>query len=180
VPVKIATRRAGEIMIPIDKYPHINYKATIRDAVKAIHKTNIKIGDHVSLPRAILVFDDEHHLLGIVRRRDIFKGLEPKFLRTMARPHRRQLFDVEVDPNLIVLTSGKVSKAIQEQAEHPVTEIMHHITATIDFNDNLAKIVYIMLNRNVALLPVLKDNKVVGVVRSVDVFEEVAEIVEQH
>ena len=174
---QMAERLAGDIMIPVDKYPHVNYRATLRDAIKEIRKLDIDIAGRTSLPRAILVFDDDNNLLGIVRRRDIFKGLEPKFLRSMSTRHRQQMFDVEVDPNLIDLTSGRVEKAVQEQAELPVLDVMQLIAATVDFNDNLAKIVYIMLSRDLALLPVLKDRKVVGVVRSVDVFDDVADIV---
>ncbi|MCF7810330.1 CBS domain-containing protein [bacterium] len=172
----MATRRAGDIMIPIDKYPYIYFTATIRDAVEKIRESEIIVKDCQSLPRAVLVMDNDHQILGVVRRRGIFRGLEPKFLKTMSRNHRRQLFDLQIDPGLADLSSGSFTEAVHEQANHPVTEIMSHITDTVNFEDNLAKIVYLMLTRDVDLLPVLKDRKVVGVVRSVDAFNEIAEI----
>jgi predicted transcriptional regulator len=46
----------------------------------------------------------------------------------------------------------------------------------VDFQDHLAKIIYEMVDRGLSLLPVLKEGKVVGVVRSVDAFREIAEI----
>jgi len=45
----------------------------------------------------------------------------------------------------------------------------------VDHDDHLAKIVYRMLSQDINLLPVIRDNKVVGVVRSVDVFHVVAD-----
>ncbi|NQU04884.1 MAG: CBS domain-containing protein [Calditrichaeota bacterium] len=174
-----ATRRAGDIMIPIDEYPYIHYTATIHDAVEKMRASTIIVKDCQSLPRAVLVMDDDHQILGILRRRDIFRGLEPKFLRTMSRNNRRELFDLQIDPSLADLSSGSFTKAVQTQAKQSVTEIMSRITDTLDFTDNLAKIVYIMLTKDVDLLPILKERKVVGVVRSVDAFNEIAEIVHQ-
>jgi len=175
----MATKRAGDIMIPIDKYPYIHYTASIHDAVGKMRASTIIVKDCQSLPRALLVMDDDNQILGILRRRDIFRGLEPKFMRTWSRSDRRQLFDLQIDPSLADLSSGSFTAAVQSQARQPVTEIMSHITDTLDFTDNLAKIVYIMLTKDVDLLPILKERKVVGVVRSVDAFNEIAEIVLQ-
>jgi predicted transcriptional regulator len=115
-------------------------------------------------------------LLGIVRRRDILRGLEPKFLKTMSITHRRQLFSIEADPNLVDLSSGKVAKSMQEQASQPVTEVMQPIVTTVDYEDHLAKIISKMINMDLNLIPVMKDKMVVGVVRSVDVFNEIASL----
>jgi len=88
-----------------------------------------------------------------------------------------KLFDIEVDPNLVYLASGKLAKAVQVLAERPISEVMSTVVATLRYDDHLAKIIFIMLNRDQALLPIIKDRKVVGVVRSVDVFNEIARIV---
>ena len=168
------TRIAGDIMIPLEKYPHIPYWFTLRQAVAEMEKTSLEVAGRKSLPRALLVFDEKYNLLGIVRRRDILRGLEPKFLRTMSMTYRKKLFDVEIDPNLADMSSGKVVEAMQEQAEQAVSEVMQPIAATVDIGDHLAKIIYKMVSRDLNLLPVMKDDQVVGVVRSVDVFHEVA------
>ena len=47
---------------------------------------------------------------------------------------------------------------------------------TVDFEDHLVKVIYEMVDRGLSILPVLKEGKVVGVVRSVDAFHEIAEI----
>ena len=76
----MATKRAGDVMIPLEKYPHIPHWFTIRQAVAEMKKSVLEIGGQKSLPRSLLVFDEKYHLLGTVRRRDILRGLEPKFL----------------------------------------------------------------------------------------------------
>jgi CBS-domain-containing membrane protein len=173
----MASKTAGDIMIPLEKYPHIPYWFTLRQAVGELEKSTIDHQGRKSLPRALLVFDEKYQLLGIIRRRDLLRGLEPKFLRTMPMPHRKKLFDVEVDPNLVELSSGKIGKAIKEQAEMQVSEVMQPIVSTLDYHDHLAKIVYKLINRDLNLMPVVKDGKVVGVVRSVDAFHEIAKLV---
>ena len=78
-------RRAGDIMIPLDKYPHIPYWFTMRQALAEMEHTEFDIGGRKSLPRVVLVFDEEYNLLGIVRRRDILRGIEPDYLaKTLA------------------------------------------------------------------------------------------------
>jgi len=173
----MTSKRSGDLMIPLDQYPHIPHWFTLRQAIAELQNSVIEIEGQRSLPRALLVFDEKYDLLGIVRRRDILGGLEPKFMRTMSHPHRKQLFDVEADPDLTVLTSGKVAKAVRELAETPISEVMQPIRATVDINDHVTKAIYKMITRDQNLLPVLKDRKVVGVIRSVDVFNEIARIV---
>ncbi len=174
----MATKNAGGIMIPLECYPHIPHTFTLRQACDVMEQATILCGVRVSLPRALLVFDDNQELLGIVRRRDIMRGLEPKFLRTMPMTHRKQLFEIEVDPNLVILSSGKIAQAVREQAEHLVSEVMQPIKATVRHTDHLTKVIYKMINQNLALLPVLENGNVVGVVRSVDAFHEIAKLVE--
>jgi CBS-domain-containing membrane protein len=176
--MSVIAKRAGEIMIPIEKYPYIRHSATIREAVVLMEQATLEIAERRSLPRALIVFSDEFELLGVVRRRDILRGLEPRFLRTMPFPHRKTLFDTEIqaDPDLVELASGRLSKAFREQAEEPVSGIMQPIIGRVEHDDHLAKVVSTMLTHDLNLLPVLKDHKVVGVVRSVDVFHEVASL----
>lgn len=175
----MATKSAGEVMVPIEQYPHISYWSTLRQAVKKLEESTLEAHGKNSLPRALLVFDEQERLLGIVRRRDILSGLEPKFLRTMSIHHRRELFNIEVDANLVDLSTGKIAQEMHSQAETPVSEVMKPIVATVKHDDHLAKIIHKMLSRDVNLLPVLKDDKIIGVIRSVDVFREIASMLHE-
>jgi len=168
---------AGDLMIPIENYPHIPYWFTLRQAVAEIEKSTIEASGKKSLPRSLLVFDEKYNLVGMCRRRDILKGLEPKFLRTMGVKHREEVFfDLDTDPNLVEISAGRIGKAMHEQAEMPVSDVMLPIVSTADFDDHLAKIIYKLLSRDLYMIPVLKDDRVVGVVRTVDVFHEIAKI----
>jgi len=169
-------RRAGEIMIPLDEYPHLPYWFTLRQATAELEKSEVEIDGRKSLPRAVLIFDEKYQLMGIARRRDIMRGLEPEFLMGKPIESRKTMFDVKVDPNLSELSYDKLLDGMRRQAQRPISDVMRPIVATVDFQDHLAKIIYEMVDRGLSLLPVLKEGKVVGVVRSVDAFREIAEI----
>ncbi|MFH1573863.1 MAG: CBS domain-containing protein [Acidobacteriota bacterium] len=170
-------KKAGEIMIPLDRYPHIPHWFSVRQAIAELRASQIDVQGRKSLPRAVLVFSKAYELLGIVRRRDILRGLEPSFAKSDPAGQGRRLFDVQEDPNLFDFTSDRMNAAIREQAERSVSEIMVPISATVDYGDHILKIIYEMVKTDLSMLPVLKEGRVVGVVRSVDVLNEISEIV---
>lgn len=169
--------RASDIMIPLDKYPHIPYWYTLRRAIVEMEKSEIEIAGKKSLPRVVLIFDEKYQLLGMARRRDILKGLESELWEGGAEGSASHFFGAKADPNLFEILSDKWIKGLKERAERPVSDIMLPITATVEHDDHIMKIIYNMVEKNLSLIPVVKDKRIVGVVRSVDVFHEVAKLI---
>ena len=170
--------RARDVLIPLDKYPHLPYWFTLKQAIAEMEGGVLEINGRTSLPRMLLVFDEKYQLMGMARRRDILKGLEPKFLREKPLQYRKKLWDVQVDPELSELSYGKIVEAVVKLAdETSISDVMLPIEATVDYEDHIVRVIYEMNKHNLSLLPVLKDGRVVGVVRSVDVFHEVAKVV---
>ncbi len=169
--------RARDLLIPVDQYPHIPYWFTLRQAIVEMEESELERDGRKSLPRVVLVFDEKYQLLGMVRRRDILRGLEPEFLSREPISYRRKLFDVKIDPNLSELSFDKIISGVKERAERPVSDVMQPIEVTVDYDDHIVKIIYEMNLHNMSILAVTRENKVVGVVRTVDVFHEIAKIV---
>ena len=165
-------KTAGELMIPLDKYPHLPYWFTLRQAMAEMEQSEFDVDGRKSLPRVVLVFDERYQLLGIVRRRDILRGLEPSFLSQPADG-----FSDLLDQNLVGLSFDKLAEGIRDRAERLVREVMMPIRATADHDDHVMKLIYMMVANDLHLLPVLRDGSVAGVVRTVDVFHEVAKLV---
>ncbi len=167
-----------EIMVSLEEYPCISEGDTLAMAIDQMGRASISREGRTSLPRMALVFDGKFKdLLGMLRRRDIMRGLEPRFLVGGSLDYSQKLFDVEIDPNLPELTHDTRIASIKERANRPVKDLMLPIKMTIDGKDHLMKAVYEMVDQNLSLLPVLEDNKVVGVIRSVDVLRELRQIV---
>src|SRR3972149_806825 len=142
-----------EIMVPLEEYPCIPDTLTLGDAILEM-AVQILRRKQLSLPRVALVFDEDfRELLGMLRRRDIMRGLEPRFLLSGSLQYGRKLFDVPVDPNLAELSSDKIVAHMRQRANRLVRDFMIPIPATIDYDDHLMKAIYEMVDRNTSLLP---------------------------
>lgn len=170
-------KRAGEIMVPLDHYPHIPYWFTVRQAIAEMETAEIDARGRKSIPRVILVFDQTYRLMGFIRRRDILRGLLPNFVEEEHVPHADHYFDVNLDPNLDDLFSEQELEKVRDHAEKPVSEIMNPIVNTVDYDASLLKVIRDIVVNNHYMLPVMRDGKVAGVVRSLDVLHEIAKLV---
>ena len=162
------TKKVKELMIPLADYPHIPYWFTLRQAMAIVREAVIKFEGSFE-PRAVLVFDEKYQLMGIVTLRDIIKGLEPRFM------HETTL--VKADPNLTVLMGNLLGPGMREASQKPVSEVMSPIKVTIQGNDPLAKAIFMMIQENVGMMPVVQDGKVTGMVRLSDLFKEISDMV---
>ncbi|NIM52689.1 MAG: CBS domain-containing protein [Gemmatimonadales bacterium] len=169
-------KRVGEIMVPVEQYPSVRDNATLREALAKIEESQLEVALRKSLPRVLLVFDEIDVLVGYVRRRDIMRGLVPRYLVSEPLEYGEKPFEVAIDPNLSELSYDRVVRGILEQAGRPVSDVMHPIEAIIDADDHLMKAVQELVSLDLSLIPVLQEGRVVGVVRSVDVFHELAQL----
>jgi CBS-domain-containing membrane protein len=168
--------RACDVMIPLEEYPHIPYWFTLRQAMAEMESSQLERDGRKSLPRGVLVFDERYHLLGMVRRRDILRGLEPEFLGHSFQ-HQKQPFGLAVDANLTELSFDRIANGLRERAERPVSDIMLPVKVTVQGDDHIIKVVYEMTQNNLSFIPVLREGKVVGVVRTVELFHEIARLI---
>jgi CBS-domain-containing membrane protein len=168
-------KRARDLMIALEDYPHIPYWFTLRQAMAEMESSQLEVEGRKSLPRGILVFDERYQLLGIAGRRDILRGLEPDFMAPGL--HEKELYGVAVDTNLSELSSDRMATRLRERAERPVSDVMIPVRVTVQADDPFLKIVHEMTRNDLSFLPVLQGGKVVGVVRTVELFAEVARLV---
>ena len=162
------TKKVKELMISLADYPHIPYWFTLRQAMAIVREAVIKF-EGTFEPRAVLVFDEKYQLVGILTLRDIIKGLEPRFM------HETTL--VKADPNLTVLMGDLLGPGMREASQKLVSEVMSPIKVTIQGNDPLAKAIFMMIQENVGMMPVVQDGKVTGMVRLSDLFKEISDMV---
>jgi CBS-domain-containing membrane protein len=172
----VEAKRACDVMIPLEDYPHIPYWFTLRQAMAEMENCQLERGGRKSLPRVVLVFDERYHLLGMARRRDILRGLEPDFMAHSFH-HAKQPFDLAVDANLTELSFDRVSSGLRERAERPVSGVMQPVEVTVQADDHIIKVVHAMTQNDLSFIPVLQGGKVTGVVRSVELFHEIARLI---
>jgi CBS domain-containing protein len=155
-------------MIPLQDYPHIPYWFTLRQAVALVRESALKYAGAFE-PRTVLVFNEKYQIVGILTLRDILKGLEPAFLKESEL--------IKADPTLAIVMGDLFGPGMARQAERPVSEVMGPIRASVKADDSLVKALFIMVKENVGMMPVIEDNRLVGMVRLTDLFLEVSQAI---
>ncbi len=105
------------------------------------------------------VVDKEKKIAGIVTENDLIRKNKRFHIPTVIR-----LFDA-----YFLLDSGKVEEEIRKMVATTVDEICTKKVVSITENTSLEEIATIMSDKHIHLLPVLKDNSVVGIVGKADV-----------
>jgi DNA-binding NarL/FixJ family response regulator len=162
------SKKIKDLMIPLEDYPHIPYWFTLRQAMAIVREAAIKFEGSFE-PRAVLVFDEKYQLMGMLTLRDIIRGLEPKFAKDTGL--------IKADPSLAVLMGDMFGPNMKEQSQKAVSEVMSPIKVTVNGDDPITKALFLMIQENVGMMPVLLDKKVVGMVRMNELFKEISEVV---
>lgn len=167
--------KVKELMVKITEYPHIPYWLSVRDAISMIHSTYGETSGRKE-PRMVLVFDEKYQLQGVLTLNNLLRGIEPRFLRRDVKLYYQGLTHEDY-AGISALVEGTFSEECGEEARKPVCEVMTPIRAEADVNDSVAKAAFIMLHADVSLVPVMDGEKVKGVLRMSDVFNELTKIV---
>jgi CBS domain-containing protein len=161
-------KKVREVMISLKDYPHIPQWFSLRQAVAIVRESSIKYAGVFEL-RVVLVFNEKYQIVGLLTLRDLLKGLEPGFLK--------ESDVVKVDPELAVVMGDLFGPGMKKQAERPVSEVMSPVKVSVKADDSLAKALFLMIHENVGMMPVMDENKVVGMVRLTDLFQEVSQAI---
>jgi CBS domain-containing protein len=170
-----------DIYIKIDDYPNISADAPIGHAFHVMHHTL----EDKNKYRSILVLDDDDRLRGYLSLRDLIRAVGPDYLQKN-RPDVKgnQPFNFEgLGQNLSALSllwqEGYNVSQLQSEIKKPVSDYMTLMKDQVSLNDPVAKCLYLTLVRDLLMLPVVEDERVVGVIRMVDLFECLAANVEK-
>ena len=163
-------RIVKDVMMGIFEYPHIPYWFSIAQAIRIIKVSFISTKKHPE-PMAILVFDEKYNLMGTLTLKDILRGLEPTFFKPITKAQVPE----SDESGLSVIWDSLFTQESKERAEKPVSEIMVPAEHFVEPTDSLTKAAYMMLHHDLILTPVLENqSKFVGLVRIVEIFDEIS------
>ena len=152
-------KQVREIMIDVFEFPHVPYWFTLRQ-VSGILKKSIH-GGKCLRPPAALVFDEKYNLLGHLDIQDILQNIGNV---TLAGEKKRQ--------NIFASSDAEITHLLSELSEKPVSSFLHQSRLFADPEDLVSKTAEVMLGNSLQLLPVLENQKkLVGIVRSIEIFE---------
>ncbi len=164
------------LFMPIVEYPHIKEDSPISEAFSILDKAYQEGCGF----RTILVLDEENHLKGILTLRDMIRAVVPGFLKKKQSPRSglQPYQPVDQDyPALLLIWQEDFPGKCRKEAEKTVGEVMSQIEKTVKLDDAVAKCAYLMIKHDLIVIPVVEDGKAIGVVRMVDVFKEISDIV---
>ena len=151
-------KKVRDLVIPLSDYPHMPYWGTLKEAIVQLNVA-YETGHHT-----VLVFDEAYKLVGMLSQKDILRGLEPRFAQ-----HYEDGVPIAWDD---LLRSGSEKRLVQS-----IKEFMSEITAKTDAQDSILKASHIMLQKEAYLLPVMEGDKLIGVVRMGELFQEITKAV---
>jgi CBS domain-containing protein len=168
------SKSVRDLMVDVFEFPHIPHWFTIRQAMGVMRKSFVE-SEKCIYPQVVLVFDEKYNIMGTFTAREIIKGLEPKLMQVKIK----DADIVVVDENAIINFEARMfSEEVKKNAEKPVSEMMTSVKAFVAPDDSAVKAAIMMVHYNLTVLPVLENKqKLVGVVRMLEAFEEISNIV---
>jgi CBS-domain-containing membrane protein len=161
-------KKVRDLMIPLTDYPHIPYWFTIRQALAISKKASLGLEGKIETT-TLLVFDEKYQLVGSLTMKDLIRGIEKKFVRSTDILPR--------DWDTPVFFEGLFTEGVKEESQNPVSEIMCPVTETVASGDSIFKAIYLMMEKDTSLLPVIDGGAVKGVIRLNEIFNEIASLV---
>jgi len=152
------TKKVKDLVIPLSEYPHMPYWGTLREAIAQLNVA-FETGHH-----AILVFDEAYKLVGMLLEKDILRGLEPRFAE-----HFKE--------GVPILWDQLLKSGVEKQLDRPIKEFMSDAKATVDVEDKILKASHLMVHERLYLLPVMEEDRLIGVVRMGDILHAITNAV---
>ncbi len=141
-----------DIMVPVEEYSVVQEDALVKHAIEVLKKSFYK-DEHGGIVghRSVLVINKKGELVGIVTLRNILKAVLTKF---------------DLPDNYLWIYSVNASGG-----NMPVKSIMRSTRiAFVDVDDSIYKAIDLLLTKKVNSLPVIEKGKLVGIVRTIDIF----------
>ena len=168
-----------DLMVPLSDYATVSENDTLFEAVLALEKTQETFDPSKHCHRAILVIDKIDQVVGKINQWDLLKALEPKYqemgdLEKISRTgFSPQFLKSMLDQH--GLWAQPLIDICKVAAKKKVKGIMSTPTKSEYINEDASMgeaVHQLVVGHLLSLLVVDKDNKMVGVLRLIDVFEE--------
>ena len=179
-------KKVKEIMITLSDYATVPDTENLAGAIQTLKRSNAaKQLNHKH--RALLVYDADHHIIGKVGIREIFKALEPKYRQFAGTDQAGSVslshfgFNQEFLYSLVdkySLWHESLGTLVAKAAKMPVKAIMYTPSKGeyVDIDAPISEAVHqFIIGCHQSLLVIEKD-RVVGILRLADLFDMVCDI----
>lgn len=171
-----------DLMVSISDYATVYEEATLFEALLALEKAHEKLDPSTHRHRAILILDKKDRVVGKLSQWDVLKALEPKY---------RQIEDLEkisragFSPQFLksmldqhALWNKPLMDVCRAGGTNKVKDVMYKPAEGEYINENAPlgeAINQLVVGQFLSLLVVDDENKIIGILKLIDVFDEVYE-----
>lgn len=170
-----------DVMVHLSEYAVVSEEATLHDAVLALEKAQNEFEKNKYAHRAILVSDSHGNITGKLSQLDVVMGLEPKYKKIGEMKSISNIgFSKEFINSLIdqfKLWDAPLDHICRKASQIIVKDIMYtpmegeYVNETATMEQAIHQLV---MGKHQSLLAT-RGEKIVGILRLVDVFKEISE-----
>ncbi|MEG6521655.1 CBS domain-containing protein [Desulfotomaculum sp. 1211_IL3151] len=154
-------KKVRDIMVPIQDYATVFLENSLRDAMFVLKNTFYSgqmAGSQAH--RSVLVFNNKKQLVGTLSFRDIIRS-------------------IPVERDGAKCWDGIFEAVCLSQADKKVKDVMQPVQAErLQVSDSILEAILLLTNHEIELVPVEEKEEIVGMIRAVEIFKEVSELVE--
>jgi len=161
-----AERIVKDLMIPLENYDSISLDKPLKAAFELMAKT----GHH-----AILVVDENNEPIGQLSYRDALIALEPKY--SVGKWGHSWLTKETFENYPVFYYDGEFSAKCRAQLKKAVKDVMSPFAISIDEDATLSEAVHVMVSKNIGRMPVVSGKKFLGMIRLVEIFDEIKKVI---
>ena len=174
----LVKKKVKDLMVPIEKYAVTSAGSSLKEAVAKLEEGFLKT-DTSERHRTILVLDESKKLVGIIDFRRIIEVLIPECsekLRKKLEDLGLALMSIRSPLEDLEEAGAKFKDRVMKNAETKVADIMLKTRGSVQVGTDLVDAIKIKCSNKLTVLPVYDGDSLVGVLRDVDVFLNIAEI----
>jgi CBS domain containing-hemolysin-like protein len=175
------TRKVKDLMVPIGEYATVSADENLYTAVMALEEAQKKFRQDRYKHRAILVYDENKHIVGKLSQLDVIRGLEAGYKKI---GELKGLSHSGFSPQLIKsmmesysLWREPLDDICRRGAQIKVSDVMYSPSEGeyVEENASLAEAIHqLVVGRHQSLL-VTRGREIVGILRLTDVFTEICD-----
>lgn len=167
------------VMVSLALYPDLPASATVGEAI-ALLRGGTEPSQYGGF-RHVLVLDERGRPIGTASMLTLLRGLEPETLRAVPDAAFQGFatpFQGDAGMAVELFWEKVLAEGLKgEYHRKPLAQVAESITVTVTPDTTLARALCLMLANDLVVLPVVEQGKVHGVVRLVDLFNRIAELI---
>ncbi len=171
-------KKVKDIMTGVDNYSSVTVNNTIREAIDKLMSSQTQVVSSSLIRktghRSLLVFDEQKNFIGILRIKDLIKGVRPFYL---SLPKSSMADSVRFSHVFTGGWDGLFTIQLKAIADKKVGELALESLPMIDENANLMAVTDLLYKTNSTRLLVTSGKKLVGILREQDLFFEIVNII---